>query len=56
MQVLKGVKGISIVHFTAQDVVRHPLVGAIVRAYEAAEALEKKKEQEELAAAIAARA
>lgn len=56
VQVLKGVKGISIVHFTAQDVVRHPLVGAIVRAYEAAEALEKRKEQEELAAAIAARA
>ena len=33
--VLEGVRGISIVHFTTDDVVRHPLVGAIVRAYEA---------------------
>ena len=36
--VLEGVRGISIVHFTTDDVVRHPLVGAIVRAYEAWEA------------------
>ncbi len=36
--VLEGVRGISIVRFTTEDVVRHPLVGAIVRAYEAWEA------------------
>ena len=37
-QVLKDVKGISTTHFTAHDVVRHPLVQRIVRAYDAAEA------------------
>ena len=35
--VLEDVRGISIVRFTTEDVVRHPLVGAIVRAYEKAE-------------------
>ncbi len=40
-EVLADVKGISMVHFTAEDVVRHPLVGAIVRAYAKAEAQQK---------------
>src|SRR5438309_10236779 len=31
---LEGVKGIATVRFTAADVVRHPLVGRIVEAYE----------------------
>jgi phosphate starvation-inducible PhoH-like protein len=31
---LEGVKGIATVHFTSADVVRHPLVGRIVEAYE----------------------
>ena len=31
---LEGIKGLSVVHFTAADVVRHPLVGRIVEAYE----------------------
>ena len=31
---LSGVKGIAVVRFTAADVVRHPLVGRIVEAYE----------------------
>ena len=31
---LKGVKGIAVVTFSAADVVRHPLVGRIVEAYE----------------------
>ena len=31
---LEGVKGIAMVRFTAADVVRHPLVGRIVEAYE----------------------
>jgi phosphate starvation-inducible PhoH-like protein len=32
---LEGVKGIGIVRFSAEDVVRHPLVERIVRAYDA---------------------
>lgn len=35
IQVLKGVKGISFTNFSAQDVVRHPLVQNIIEAYEA---------------------
>ncbi|KNG94448.1 PhoH [Pseudaestuariivita atlantica] len=35
---LKRIKGISFSYFTAQDVVRHPLVAAIIEAYEAEEA------------------
>ncbi|MGN6271376.1 MAG: PhoH family protein [Sphingomonas sp.] len=31
---LEGVEGIAMVHFTAADVVRHPIVGRIVEAYE----------------------
>ncbi|QHS10023.1 PhoH family protein [Sinimarinibacterium sp. NLF-5-8] len=34
MQVLDGVKGISFTHFRKEDVVRHPLVQAIVQAYD----------------------
>jgi Phosphate starvation-inducible protein PhoH, predicted ATPase len=37
LDVLPGVDGIAFVHFTDADVVRHPLVGRIVRAYERAE-------------------
>jgi phosphate starvation-inducible PhoH-like protein len=33
-EVLKGVPGISFVHLTEQDVVRHPLVRKIIRAYD----------------------
>lgn len=36
-QVLRGVEGISFTEFAAKDVVRHPLVQRIVRAYEVAE-------------------
>ena len=36
--VLAEVRGIAFTYFTAADVVRHPLVGRIVEAYEAAEA------------------
>jgi len=31
---LEGVEGIATIHFTAADVVRHPIVGRIVQAYE----------------------
>ena len=37
MQVLKGVEGIGLCRFGEEDVVRHPLVRRIVRAYERAE-------------------
>jgi len=33
-QVLRRVEGIAFTHFTASDVVRHPLVARIVEAYE----------------------
>ncbi len=39
--VLKDVRGISTTHFTAKDVVRHPLVQRIVQAYDKAEANKK---------------
>ncbi len=34
VSILKGVKGIALSQLTSQDVVRHPLVGRIVEAYE----------------------
>ncbi len=37
--VLAGVQGIGLTHFTAADVVRHPLVARIVQAYDRAQAL-----------------
>jgi phosphate starvation-inducible protein PhoH and related proteins len=35
IEVLGGIRGISFMHFTAQDVVRNPLVQRIVEAYAA---------------------
>jgi phosphate starvation-inducible PhoH-like protein len=35
LNILHGVEGVAFTHFDAQDVVRHPLVQRIVRAYEA---------------------
>jgi phosphate starvation-inducible PhoH-like protein len=32
--ILKGVKGIKFLYFTEKDVVRHPLVQKIIKAYE----------------------
>lgn len=37
-KILKGLKSVDFVHFTADDVVRHPVVARIVTAYEKAEA------------------
>jgi phosphate starvation-inducible PhoH-like protein len=37
-RVLRRVKGLAFTHFTAADIVRHPLVARIVEAYEAARA------------------
>ena len=44
MQVLDGVPSISFTHFRNEDVVRHPLVQAIVRAYDAHEQKTKSAE------------
>ncbi|MBB6187246.1 PhoH family protein [Rhodanobacter sp. MP7CTX1] len=41
IEVLRGVGGISFTFFTSRDVVRHPLVAKIVRAYEAFEQKEE---------------
>ncbi len=35
LKILKGIKGIASTEFTVDDVVRHPLVGKIITAYEA---------------------
>jgi phosphate starvation-inducible PhoH-like protein len=35
-RILRRVKGIAFTHFTAADVVRHPLVARIVEAYDKA--------------------
>ena len=35
LNVVKAVEGLAVVHFTGDDVIRHPLVGRIVAAYEA---------------------
>ncbi len=37
LNILSAVKGISVSHFSAQDVVRHPMVQHIVQAYDAAD-------------------
>jgi len=33
-RILKNIKGIQFINFTGEDVVRHPLVQEIIRAYE----------------------
>jgi phosphate starvation-inducible protein PhoH and related proteins len=43
-EVLKGVPGVAFTHFTAADVVRHPLVARIVDAYDAARAKQPPRE------------
>jgi phosphate starvation-inducible PhoH-like protein len=35
VSILEGVEGVSVTHFTTDDVVRHPLVARIVKAYDA---------------------
>ena len=44
-QVLKGIKGIRAIYFSDQDVVRHDLVGRIVKAYEEYQLSEKGKQE-----------
>ena len=43
--ILKGVEDIAVCRLTEKDVVRHPLVAKIVRAYEATETKRKKEER-----------
>ncbi|HEX5694199.1 MAG TPA: PhoH family protein, partial [Arenimonas sp.] len=43
IDVLRGVEGISFTFFTARDVVRHPLVARIVRAYDARDGKESQE-------------
>jgi len=45
LQILKGVEGVSVVRFKDVDVVRHPMVARIVRAYEATTAVHDESEQ-----------
>ncbi|WP_207063354.1 PhoH family protein [Motiliproteus sp. SC1-56] len=44
MQVLQGVPGIGVTHFSAKDVVRHPLVQRIVRAYDSHDAEQQRNQ------------
>ncbi len=45
MEVLEGVPGVAFAHFSHLDVVRHPLVTRIVRAYEARDAARRPQAQ-----------
>ncbi len=45
LQILPGIEGISIIRFKDTDVVRHPLVARIVRAYDADTAIVNESEQ-----------
>ena len=44
-KVLKGIEGIAFCELTSKDVVRHPLVQRIVKAYEIYETKEKSREK-----------
>ena len=44
MRVLEGVEGIGFMRFTEADVVRHPLVQSIIRAYERRDARRSRPE------------
>ncbi|MBB3976281.1 phosphate starvation-inducible PhoH-like protein [Rhizobium azooxidifex] len=44
LQILRGVEGVSVVRFKDVDVVRHPMVARIVRAYESQSAVQDESE------------
>ena len=46
-RILNGIEGIAIVYMTEKDVVRHPLVQSIIKAYESYEALKERNGNEE---------
>ena len=45
--ILRGIEGIELVYFSDKDVVRHPLVQDIIRAYEAYEKLDERRRAKE---------
>ncbi len=45
LDILRGVEGVRFVRFTDADVVRHPMVARIIRAYDQADAREAKRKQ-----------
>nr|WP_316651937.1 PhoH family protein [uncultured Gellertiella sp.] len=45
LQILRGIEGVTVVRFKDTDVVRHPLVARIVRAYDAETAVADESEQ-----------
>jgi phosphate starvation-inducible PhoH-like protein len=45
MEILRGIEGIEFVMLSEQDVIRHPLVAKIIKAYEE---YEKRKEESDL--------
>ena len=45
LDILRGVEGVRFVRFTDADVVRHPMVARIIRAYDQAEAREADRKQ-----------
>ncbi|QEE46223.1 phosphate starvation-inducible protein PhoH [Rhizobium sp. WL3] len=47
LQLLKGVEGVSVIRFKDTDIVRHPLVGRIVQAYDAKYKVQDESEQSE---------
>lgn len=47
IEVLNGVEGLSFNFFEAKDIVRHPVVARIVKAYEKNEELERKRREDE---------
>ncbi|MBO4558215.1 MAG: PhoH family protein [Bacteroidales bacterium] len=44
VELVHGIRGISVVNFTKEDIVRHPLVTKIIEAFEGKEAAEKEEE------------
>jgi len=44
--ILKGIEGIEFVYFSDKDVVRHPLVQEIIKAYERAEERRQRVKEE----------
>ncbi len=51
LEVLDGVEGIGFMHFTQKDVVRHPLVQSIIRAYERSDSSRSRDAQDPRTAA-----
>jgi phosphate starvation-inducible PhoH-like protein len=54
-KILRGIEGVSFCHFSEVDVVRHPLVQEVVRAYDVYEAERRERVEREKAERAAAR-